>query len=365
MTIETLRLFSKLVQLIHSDPEDQDALQQFLQAVPEYISCANATLVGRPTQPGDLNFVLSGASSESTTRAFQQDLFRIDPFVNLPANETRTITDYITTADWQQHPFFKSIMSPSGLLHVMGTDIHHGNEVLSLRFTRSTDAPDFTLQDRQRCDLLIPHFQQALAKQKLLRAERSQNQIYDDATSQLAVATLLLDEQQNLVRSNSYAEALIKQTPGIRISGNQLQLQDSKSQSLLQSMLTTLGTEPNDQVLPRALLLNEYSEHAMTLVAKRLQRTNTEPAFAIFISKPHKRLDFSQQHLADMFSLTPAEAKLAALIANGLSLDEAAAELQISRYTAKAQLRAIFSKTGVGQQSHLVHLLLKSISSIA
>jgi DNA-binding CsgD family transcriptional regulator len=130
-------------------------------------------------------------------------------------------------------------------------------------------------------------------------------------------------------------------------------------------MLTTLGTEPNDQVLPRALLLNEYSEHAMTLVAKRLQRTNTEPAFAIFISKPHKRLDFSQQHLADMFSLTPAEAKLAALIANGLSLDEAAAELQISRYTAKAQLRAIFSKTGVGQQSHLVHLLLKSISSIA
>lgn len=63
--------------------------------------------------------------------------------------------------------------------------------------------------------------------------------------------------------------------------------------------------------------------------------------------------------LAKIFSLTPSEAKLAAIIARGAGPDTAAIELNISRETARNQLKSIFAKTGAHRQGELVALLLQ------
>jgi DNA-binding CsgD family transcriptional regulator len=55
--------------------------------------------------------------------------------------------------------------------------------------------------------------------------------------------------------------------------------------------------------------------------------------------------------------LTPAEARLAAALADGTALKEAAAALGVTYTTARTQLRNIFSKTGVHRQGELVRLL--------
>ena len=48
-------------------------------------------------------------------------------------------------------------------------------------------------------------------------------------------------------------------------------------------------------------------------------------------------------------------------MANGLTLDEAAGELQIRKNTARAHLRSIFSKVGVTSQTALVRVLLNTL----
>ncbi len=63
--------------------------------------------------------------------------------------------------------------------------------------------------------------------------------------------------------------------------------------------------------------------------------------------------------LAKTFSLTPSEAKLACIIARGAGPDTAAAELNISRETARNQLKSIFAKTATHRQGELVALLLQ------
>jgi DNA-binding CsgD family transcriptional regulator len=63
--------------------------------------------------------------------------------------------------------------------------------------------------------------------------------------------------------------------------------------------------------------------------------------------------------LAKTFHLTPAEAKLACIIARGAPPDIAARELKISRETARNQLKAVFAKTDTHRQSELVALLLQ------
>jgi DNA-binding CsgD family transcriptional regulator len=57
--------------------------------------------------------------------------------------------------------------------------------------------------------------------------------------------------------------------------------------------------------------------------------------------------------------LRPAEAKLAALIASGISLEAAAERLGVARDTARNQLKAVFTKTDTHRQAELVALLAR------
>ncbi len=66
-----------------------------------------------------------------------------------------------------------------------------------------------------------------------------------------------------------------------------------------------------------------------------------------------------------LFDLTPKEAALALRLAAGRTLQEAAEELGISPNTARAHLRAIFSKTGFDRQTKLVRALLQSVAMLA
>jgi DNA-binding CsgD family transcriptional regulator len=59
------------------------------------------------------------------------------------------------------------------------------------------------------------------------------------------------------------------------------------------------------------------------------------------------------------FGLTAAEARAAGLIAQGLSPEQAAQQLNIAVETARSQLKAVFSKTGTHRQSELAALLAR------
>ena len=65
-----------------------------------------------------------------------------------------------------------------------------------------------------------------------------------------------------------------------------------------------------------------------------------------------------------IFRLTPAEARLAARLACGESLEEASERLAVSLGTARNQLKAIFTKTETNRQAELVALLWR-VSDLA
>jgi DNA-binding CsgD family transcriptional regulator len=59
-----------------------------------------------------------------------------------------------------------------------------------------------------------------------------------------------------------------------------------------------------------------------------------------------------------MYGLTPAEAKVAALIARGLSGRRAADQLEVSYNTLKTHLKRVFVKTGTNNQGSLIRLIV-------
>jgi DNA-binding CsgD family transcriptional regulator len=82
------------------------------------------------------------------------------------------------------------------------------------------------------------------------------------------------------------------------------------------------------------------------------------------MTDPENQSLLPEKLLRKLFGLAPAEARLAVRLARGDALDDAAAELNITYATARAQLAAIFRKTGTHRQGELIKLLLAGIPSL-
>jgi DNA-binding CsgD family transcriptional regulator len=70
--------------------------------------------------------------------------------------------------------------------------------------------------------------------------------------------------------------------------------------------------------------------------------------------------ELPESRLMLLFGLTPAEARLAARLGTGATLEEAAEALQVSLGTARNQLKAVFAKTQTNRQAELIALLWRA-----
>lgn len=87
------------------------------------------------------------------------------------------------------------------------------------------------------------------------------------------------------------------------------------------------------------------------------------PAAIVFIRDPERPTPMSLA-LQGLFGLTPAEAAIAALLADGRSVKDIAAQQRLSLHTARVHLKSIFLKTGVVRQAQLVAMILRSVAAM-
>ncbi|MBM7332066.1 MAG: helix-turn-helix transcriptional regulator [Alcanivorax sp.] len=80
----------------------------------------------------------------------------------------------------------------------------------------------------------------------------------------------------------------------------------------------------------------------------------------IYFHLPEQEGRVDESQLAALFDLTPAEARVARGVAEGLDLDALARARGVSVQTVRAQLKAVFRKTGTSRQNELAARILKS-----
>lgn len=108
---------------------------------------------------------------------------------------------------------------------------------------------------------------------------------------------------------------------------------------------------------PFSILISPLYRGELTLTMAR-------SAVCIVIADPEREPDLPGEILRANYGLTPAEFRLAAKIASGKSLQQAAEELGISDKTVRSQLAVIFRKTSTARQGELVKLLLSELPVI-
>ena len=226
-------------------------------------------------------------------------------------------------------------------------------------------------EDWRLFDVLLPH---------IVRAGALGNQLHQLGLMgtfwQMERPLALVDAGLKVKLVNPAAERLLSQRDApLYIADGQLHAADAATDRRLKRLVGQAASPSGDPpVAAGAALVAGFeadTASASALVATILPFARTEAyglpfrRLALVALRPIGPADpqaFGEQ-LAAAFGLSPAEARLAATLAGGRSLREAAIAGGVTVKTARTYLERVFRKTGTGHQGQLV-ALLKSVEPV-
>ena len=238
---------------------------------------------------------------------------------------------------------------------------------LWVRRSDAADAP-FGVAERAVLDGLSGELGTACRIFARYSASERERRVYRKALDRLGMGVLLVDASLRLMASNGVGESLLGSGAGLTLAHGRLRL----------------GTPAATQRLERAVghaTARQYDpagQHGEPLLIPCAKAGPPLTAFVfpgpqpfgvvgvlmrsavILVAEPGRKSGIGADDIMPLFGLTRAEATLAIRLADGESVTEAAESLGISRNTARAQLNAVFQKTGAVRQSELVRQILGS-----
>lgn len=367
--------FVDLISAIYEAPLANPPWRQ-LAAIRKALAAQDVYLVLRQPFNGNVGLAFFDgpfASASPSAPYYSQQLYTLDPFLDLPANKPVLLSQIIDAETLVQSEYYQLALAPNNIFHMLGVDLRNEEGLrANLRFTRSRSQPPFGVQEQELCAALIPHMARALRIYNRISELESERTIYADAMTQLSMATILLGENRAVVSTNPAADYLLAKGDGFEISDGCLQLQLPTQHRRLCEMIEEVAQSQRlgKIGLARAMLVDsaggrvQFSVIVRAMPLSERPESSSEPIIALFISNPNQPMEASADLLRELFELTPAESKLAVLLTNGFTIEAISEKLGISHHTTRAHLRSIFSKTNVSRQSQLVRLILSSAANL-
>lgn len=129
--------------------------------------------------------------------------------------------------------------------------------------------------------------------------------------------------------------------------------------------LRRISADP--QCRPQAFTLNRDPWLDMLIVPARSKSISAKatPTAVAYVHGDSWRAADRGEQLAQLFRLSPGEARLALALCRGMTIAEAAEEFGLAVGTARNYCKTIFAKTGARGQPDLVRIVMRSVLAIA
>ena len=367
--------YDQLVLAIHEGSYDDTTITIALDRMRKQFNANFVTLILRIPGVDDVGLMLvSGDLAVHGQLAYISYYRSLTPFSGQSVDTVFTQRDVMTDEEWVKTEYYQSSCKPQSVYHVMGADISTENDgVFRLRITRPKSAPAFGDKDRALCQMLLPHIRSAFYVRGMLGRSESMGNLYADAINRLSVATILLNDKGVVQKLNNYAQTLLDTADGLKLVGDRLEASYPSDNKELQKRIKDAfdARERRQPINSEPLSVTRPSgEVNLGIVFEAVPDSGwlddgDRSALLLYVRDAVNKSTVSSSVAKELFDFTPAETALALELANGLSLEDTAEKLGIMRNTARAHLRAIFSKTGVRRQAELVRVMLNSVVALS
>lgn len=281
-----------------------------------------------------------------------------------------TSEQFIDFSSLQKTEFYNEFLLPAGIPHaILGMVEHTPSRLANISIYRGLRVGPFEHQDLEPIRFLTPHIKRAYQFHGKLAAARSENASLHAALNSLAIGVILVAQDARVITMNRVAERLVAENDGLSATHQGLRAKRMEESTNLEKLiaeasLTSAGKGLNAGGAMNISRVNRAALHVLVSPVRGLELEGGQFVRAVvFVTDPTEQIRPTPETLRILFGLTPAECRLASLLADGRSPTEIAEMLAVSKNTLKSQLASIFSKTGTSRQAELVRLLLQISAS--
>lgn len=271
----------------------------------------------------------------------------------------------LSDSQFGESEFYRDFARQCHSFYALGFTVLLEGAPLSVSVHRPQQLGEFDEHEVAAMECLQPHVVRAIQlSRRLLQARQALSDV-EAALDRLPSALLLLDGRGKPTLVNRAARRILRARDGLWLDRDGLRaatptLTARLRKLILQSAMLAVGRSAGGGGLlhlPRPSGGPPLVALATPLPASSLLSAASQAAVALLLRDPSADPRPAGAWLERLYGLTPAEGRLAARLATGEPLDEAADALHVTRETVRSQLKAIFDKTATRRQGELLRKL--------
>lgn len=275
----------------------------------------------------------------------------------------------VPTAALERTEFYNDWLRPQRLKHGISCQLtdRHGL-AYSLGIIRSPSLGEFGREEQRLLSAVMPHVQRALE----LGYELERLDLHAlgalEAFTSLGIGALTVNASGRIIFANAKADRMLASVPGLSASAGRLVASPAAIDVRLRRAIYAAagGGQRRKGRTGTVLGIPAPDAPPITVSVTPLQESDQPGAehepLALLIISDSSSPGKSAGNLTAVYGLTGAEAKLAAALLDGETLNDYALRIGITLPTVKTQLAAVFAKVGVNRQADLIRVLATNAS---
>lgn len=266
-------------------------------------------------------------------------------------------------------PFYQEFLISHGARYMTATKLMDNNEYLVLMGAlRAVGKTPLNVEEIDVLGQIKQHLIKAMEIHMHLRTTYAESDIAKCLINQLRYPVLLVDDTRGIWLQNQAATSMLQQAECVVERNCMLGCLNAADDKNLMLAIRQLNLHDNtqleaqsDKVFLRMQKRYQNSFVGAYVIAVRPQKVmwafGTTPLAMVLLHDPALNSNLDPFIVAETFDLTPAEARVAVQMVNGLTVDGIAQKSGVSVNTVKSQIKSLFQKTGTSRQAELVSVI--------
>lgn len=382
--------FHRLIDRVYDAVEHPQHWRRFYEELQQAVGVKSVHMLALDKRHGSLSYSDGANLPVQGELAYMQHYRTIDP--RMPAILQRAPGEWIHCHEIldeslvARHPFYQEFLIPYDRRYMSATKLVETPEATIVLATLSSATVGPLAPDALAfLDRLLPHLQRACRIGLQNFVYSSQALVGHMLVNKLRQPVMLMTSDGHVMHSNEAAHELLRSTRLVAVHEGRLQLPALHLGQLLKgcaeleqahktaqpqadegdanpaaahqplgsqfrSLRITGGSRRGDDAL--------YAFYSLLSPGRVMGTFGLRPVVMLLFYHPSSAPPVDSGLLYAVFGLTPAECRIATMLAEGLSLKQIADAQGIQHETVRKQLRSIYQKTSTNRQPELVRLLL-------
>lgn len=368
--------YDQMIAQIYTAASGKSDWMPALDAVSDHLDLWGTQIIGISKKNGSLLFSLEGGIGSRKPemvldylRHYHAINPRVAPSLMLDMEGWMHCHEHFDDYFVAASPFYQEFLIPHGARYMTATKLMDNNEYLVLMGAlRAVGKTPLNVEQVEVLGQIKQHLIKAMEIHLHLRTTYAESGLAKYLINQLRYPVLLVDDTRGIWLRNQAANAMLQETECIIERDGLLGCIDAADDKSLMLAIRQLNLHDNtnqdtqsDKVFLRLQKRHQNSFVGAYLMAVRPQKVmgafGATPLALVLLHDPALNSNLDPFIVAETFDLTPAEARVAVQMVNGLTADEIAQKSGVSVNTVKSQIKSLFQKTGTTRQAELVSVI--------